>query len=75
MELSLVKIVDKNNPKSPPRYFGVNDKHYDAMLSSGGSNLDIEYEWYWLGDVNISEEILNEQGYYCKKNKDNEQQN
>jgi hypothetical protein len=61
MELSLVVVIDKKTNKG--RYYAVNNKHYDAMLASGGSSLDDEYEWKWLGDVNISEEILQEEGY------------
>lgn len=64
MELSLVCIKNKLTGKL--QYFGVNDRHYDAMLASGGSSLEDEFEWDWLGDINISEEILNEQGYFYK---------
>lgn len=64
LELSLVKVLNKKTGQI--QYFGVNDKHYDAMLACGGSNLDLEYDWAWLGSVNISEEILNEQGYFYK---------
>lgn len=62
MELSLVVVKNKLTGKST--FHAVNDKHYDAMLASGGSVIDEEYEWDWLGSVEISEEILNEQGFY-----------
>lgn len=61
MQLYLVKIRDKTTKKVS--YHAVNDKHYDAMLAGGGSNLDDLYSWEWLGDVEISDEILNEEGY------------
>lgn len=62
MELNLVKIINKKTKRV--MYFGVNDRHYDGMLATGGSNLDDLHEWNWLGDVTISEKILNEQGYF-----------
>lgn len=61
MTLNLVSIKEKATGKV--RYYGVNDKHYDAMLATGGSNLDLEYDWNWLGDVEISEEILTEENH------------
>jgi hypothetical protein len=64
MELNLVKVTDLKTNKSS--YYAVNDKHYDAMLAGGGSNLDLEYSWDWLGDVIITEEILNEEGLFYK---------
>lgn len=64
MELSLVVIKNKITGKST--YHAVNDKHYDAMLASGGSDLEEVYDWHWMGDVEISEEILNEQGFFWK---------
>lgn len=67
MELSLVVITDKKTGRKS--YFGVNDKHYDAMLACGGSVLDEISSWDWLGDINISEEILNEQGYFYREEK------
>lgn len=65
MKLSLVKVTNKSTNKS--EYFGINDKHYDAMLASSGSNLDLEYCWHWLGDIHISEEILNEERFFFKE--------
>lgn len=64
MELSLIRLTNKKTNKTT--YHAVNDKHYDGMLASGGSNLDLEYEWAWIGDVEISEDVLNEQGYFIK---------
>lgn len=64
MELSLVQIKDKQTGKIT--YYGVNDKHYDAMLASGGSDLDDQFEWNWLGDVCVDEQILMEEGYIHK---------
>lgn len=61
MELNLIQI--KNKKTGQTTYHGVNDNHYDAMLASGGSNLDDLYEWSWLGDVVISEDVLFEEGY------------
>lgn len=60
LELSLVCVTDKITGKK--QYFGVNDKHYDAMLATGGSVLDTLYEWDWLGEVIIQEDILKESG-------------
>ncbi len=65
MELSLVSVKNKKTGKLS--YFGVNDRHYDAMLACGGSSIELEYEWEWLGDIVIEEEILNEQGYFFKE--------
>jgi len=60
--LSLVKITNKLTGKVT--YCGVNDKHYDGMLASGGCwELEKEWEWTWLGDVSISLEILGEEGF------------
>lgn len=60
LELSLVWVLDKKT--GIKRYYGVNNKHYDAMLCGEIEGLD----WGWLGDVLISEEILNEQGLFYK---------
>lgn len=65
MELSLVQIKDKQTGKVT--YYGVNDKHYDGMLATGGSILDDQYEWKWLGDVVVDEQVLIEEGYIHKK--------
>jgi hypothetical protein len=62
MELNLVSVKNKTTGKVA--YYGVDDRHYDAMLASGGSNLDDEFEWNWLGQVEVSEEILGEEGYF-----------
>ena len=65
MELNLVSVLDKETNRVT--YHAVNDKHYDGMLASGGCwELEKRYDWDWLGDVEISEEILNEQGYFYK---------
>lgn len=62
MILNLVSIKDKRTGKIT--YYAVNNKHYDIMLDSGGCNFDLTHEWGWLGDVNISEQVLNEEGYW-----------
>lgn len=55
--LNLVCITNRLTGKK--QYFGVNDKHYDAMLA-----VEIEgYSWEWLGDVIIEEDILEEMNY------------
>lgn len=64
MQLSLVKITHRATGKVT--YYAVNDKHYDAMLACGGSSLEDEYLWEWIGDVEVSQEVLNEQGYFHK---------
>lgn len=69
MELSLVKITNKKTNKVS--YSAVNDRHYDGMLACGGSNLELEYDWDWLGDVEIDEQILNEQGWFFKDDPQN----
>ena len=61
MILNLVRI--KNKVSGAIEYFGINDKHYDAMLASGGSNLDLTYEWELLGDVVIENHNLLEAGW------------
>lgn len=58
--LNLVCITDKKTGKKS--YFGVNDKHYDAMLACEGSSLEESSSWEWLGDVTIEEHILAEEG-------------
>ena len=60
LTLSLIKIIDKNGKVS---YHAVNDRHYDAMLASPLNEQEFG-TWEWLGDVHITEEILNEQGLY-----------
>lgn len=66
MELNLVWVKDKETGRTT--YFAVNDKHYDAMLACGGCwEIEKRSEWGWLGSVEITEEILNEQGYYFKE--------
>lgn len=61
MELSLVAVKDETTGRVT--YFGVNDKHYDAMLCG-----ELEgFSWRWLGQIIIEEEILNEEGYYYGK--------
>lgn len=65
MELSLIVIKNKKTGEST--YHALNDKHYDAMLATGGSNFDLEYEWAWMGSVLIPEEVLNEQGFFWKE--------
>ncbi len=62
MELSLVWVLNKKTGKK--QYFGVNDKHYDAMLVGGCWEIEKDYEWGWLGDINIEDDILKEEGYY-----------
>lgn len=58
LELNLVCVFNKK--ENTKQYFAVNDKHYDAMLASG----DIDgYEWKWLGNVIIEEQILFEEGF------------
>ncbi len=64
LNLHLVRIINKEDNST--NYFGVNDKHLDAMLNSGGTDLDLIFYWGLEGKVNISEDILNEQGYYRK---------
>ncbi len=60
MELELVWV--RELPDGRKNYFAVNDKHYDAMLAG-----EIQgWEWDRVGTVSISEEILNEQGYFYK---------
>lgn len=60
LELSLVEVTNlTTNRKS---YFGVNDRHYDAMLAG-----EIEgFSWKWLGDVLVEEAILQEEGLMWK---------
>lgn len=64
MTLNLVKILDKKTGTSS--YHAVNDLHYNAMLAGGGSYYDDIYSWEWLGDIEISEEVLNEEGLFYK---------
>ena len=65
MELDLIIYTDAEGKKT---YHAVNDKHYEAMGACGhGLDESIYGSWDWLGDVQISEEILNEQGYYYKE--------
>ena len=64
MELNLIKVTNKKTGQL--RYYAINDKHYDAMLGTGGSNFDLEYEWDWLGDVDICEDSLETKGYFYK---------
>lgn len=61
LTLNLVSITTKSDNST--RYYGVNDKHYDGMLATGGSILDDQYSWRYLGDVMIEEQILNEEGF------------
>lgn len=65
MELNLVSVLNKETNKVT--YHAVNDRHYDGMLAAGGSEFEDKHPWDWLGDVEISEEILNEQGYFYKE--------
>lgn len=65
MELELVAVTNKNT--GVVQYYAVNDQHYDGMLASGGCHeLEKDYDWKPLGIVRITEEILNEQGYFWK---------
>jgi hypothetical protein len=61
MELSLVKITNKLTGKVS--YHAVNDNQYDAMLATGGSKYDEEYDWVWLGDVEVSHDAVISKGY------------
>lgn len=65
IELSLVRVTDVKTGKIS--YFGVSDKEYDGMLACGGSVLEQEYSWDWLGDVSISENALREKGYHFQE--------
>lgn len=65
MELSLIKITNKHT--KAVTYRALNDRHYDAYLATGGCwEFEKDYEWVYLSDVEISEEILNEQGWFLK---------
>lgn len=65
MILNLVMIKDSFGKKE---YFAVNDKHYDAMLACGGTSLDYTHSWEYLGDIEISGVILEEEGYKYEQN-------
>ena len=65
MELDLVEITTLATGEK--RYFAVNDRHYDAMLACGGSDLDLVYSWRRLGTVVIEEEILHEEGWQWRE--------
>ncbi len=62
MELNLISIKDLKTGRIT--YHAVNDKHYDGILATGGSNFDLSYEWKYLGDISITEEILNEEKWF-----------
>lgn len=62
LELNLVCVIDTKDGSK--QYFGVNDKHFDAMLAAGTVD---GYEWNWVGEVFISSDILFEQGYEQNK--------
>src|SRR4051812_44098245 len=62
LELNLVKVINKEN--GARRFYGVNDKHYDGMFAAGGIALEDKFDWDYLGDVVIEEQILNEQGFF-----------
>lgn len=64
MELSLVCILDEKTKVKT--YHAVNDYHYDGMLAGEIQGLS----WSWLGQVYITEEILNEEGFYYGREED-----
>jgi hypothetical protein len=66
MILNLVKI--KNIKTNTVSYHAVNELHYNSMLACGGTSYELEFEWEYMGDVEISEEILNEEGVFYKDN-------
>jgi hypothetical protein len=52
VELNLVAITERATGKTT--YHAVDDRSYDAMLATGGSDLDMQYDWKYLGPVHVS---------------------